>query len=97
MGWKLLTIKLVVLAVGLYFARDAFTTQKEILSLRLNQTLNPSAAGAAILASKQAQFKRSAIIAACCLIPLILYSIISSMFWLALLAVAGLLISRYMK
>lgn len=97
MGWKLFGLKLIVLAVGIYYARIAFNLQKEIVSLKLNVLRYPTPQNTSLLTQKEEEFKRAGIIAALCLVPLIVLSILKSMFWIALLAVVGLVIAKFMN
>ena len=97
MSWKVFGLKLVIIAVGIYFARIAFTLQKEIVSLKLNVLRYPTPQNTSLLAQKEEECKRAGIIAAICIVPLVILSIVKSMFWIALVAIAGLVIAKFMN
>lgn len=97
MSWKLLTLKLIVLAVGLYYARQAFLLQKQIINLKLNMLVRTTPENTQLLAVRESEFRTASIIAGVCLVPLILYSIAKSMIWIAVIAAIGVVAVKYMN
>ena len=94
MGLPFTALRIAMLFVGLYFAKKVVTLRKEIYQLQVQQAINGSSmAFLQQIEQKKALSSQYMTIATIFLVPIMLYSILTSVFGLAV--VIGLIYILY--